>query len=48
VPATGRHPVAASRDTDDKLVHKRSSAAGIAATRSSAIMCGPASSAARP
>jgi len=38
VPATGRHPVAASRDPDDKLVHKRSSAAGSATTRSSAIM----------
>lgn len=44
----GGHSVAAGRDPDDKLVHRRSSAAGIAAARSSAIMCGPAISAARP
>ena len=48
VPAACGHPVATGRDSDDQLVHKRSSAAGIACTRSSAIMCGPAISAARP
>ena len=43
-----RHPVPARGYADDELVHRRSRAAGIAAARSSAIICGPASSAARP
>src|SRR6187551_420897 len=48
VPATGRHPVATRGNSNDQLVHSRSNAAGIAAARSSAIICCPASSAARP
>src|ERR1700752_247534 len=47
-PARG-HSVAAGRDPDDQLVHsRRASARGIDAARSSAIICGPAISAARP
>ena len=48
VAAARSHAVAACGDPDDKLVHRRSSACGIAAARSSAIIWGPASSAARP
>lgn len=40
-------PVASRGDADDWISHK-ASAAGIAATNSSAIMAGPAISAARP
>src|SRR5688572_2621477 len=48
VAATSGYPIAARSNADDEFVHRRSSASGIAAARSSAIMCGPASSAARP
>ena len=47
-PACG-HAVSACRDPDDQLVHSTAASAwGIAWTRSSAIMAGPAISAARP
>jgi len=39
------HTVATRRDADDGFAHRTD---GIAATRSSAIICGPAASAARP
>src|SRR5690348_11934730 len=42
--AAWRHAVAARSNADDRLVHNRSSAPGIASARSSAIMCGPATS----
>src|SRR6185503_14061483 len=49
VTATWRHAVTSGRDPDDRFVHSTSaSARGIASARSSAIICGPAISAARP
>jgi len=48
VPAAWRHAVAARGNADDQLVHRSAMARGMAATRSSAIICGPAISAARP
>src|SRR4051812_45595050 len=49
VAAACRNPVAARRDADNQFVHpRRASARGIESTRSSAIIPGPASSAARP
>ena len=48
VTAAFGHAVATRRNPDDELVHNWSNARGMAATRSSAIICGPASFAARP
>ena len=48
VAAARRHPVAARRDADDQFVHNARLRCGIAAARSSAIIPGPAISAARP
>ena len=48
MPTAWRHAIAARRDPDNRFVHNRSSASGIAFVRSSAIMYGPAASAARP
>ena len=49
VAAARRHAIAARGDAHDRLVHCRSAkACGIASTRSSAIIPGPAISAARP
>src|ERR1044072_6888166 len=48
VPPARGHPVAARRNANDQFVHSiEASAAGIASARSSAIICGPAISAAR-
>src|SRR6476661_7007001 len=46
--AAWRHAVASRCNPDDQLVHKSARACGIASARSSAIICGPAISAARP
>jgi len=43
-----RNAIAARSDADDPLVHRLPMAAGTAFARSSAIICGPAISAARP
>ena len=43
----GADPVAARRDADNRIAHRSASVKGSAATRSSAIMLGPARSAAR-
>ena len=48
VTPTRRHAVTSRRNSNDGLVHKRSSAWGIALARSSAIIGGPAASADRP
>ena len=45
--AARRHAISARGDANDQFVH-RAMARGIAAARSSAIICGPAISAARP
>src|SRR6188474_2874570 len=45
MPATGGDAVASGGNTDNRLAHRTD---GIAATRSSAIICRPAASAARP
>lgn len=47
VPAARRHAVTPRRDPDDQFVHSWI-ASGMASARSSAIICGPAISAARP
>ena len=46
--SASRDPVPACRDPDNGLAHKSASATGMAFTRSSAIIRGPAASAARP
>src|ERR1043166_3655716 len=49
VPPARGHPVAARRNANDDLFHAMGAGpAGIASARSSAIICGPAISAARP
>jgi hypothetical protein len=44
----GRNSISAGRDPDNCIAHKSASVAGMAFTRSSAIIPGPAASAARP
>ena len=48
VAPAGCHAFAAGSNSDDQLVHKVAIASGIGSARSSAIISGPASSAARP